>query len=771
MNENPKTLLIVESPAKCKTISGYLPKNFEVIATYGHIKSLKKDDGSVLPDEGFRMIWEANNEKRIKDIIAKAKEVNKQNGTIILATDPDREGEAIGYHVYSTIAPNISCKVKRVLFNEISKHKILEALANPLEINQAKVDSYFARIALDYLIGFNLSPILWKKLKGCKSAGRVQSAVMRAIIERETEILQFKPQKYWTITSVLNISDQNYEAELYSWMQKPLEKFMWTAESAKQAAETLKSDSYKISNIEKKEIKKNPYAPFTTSTMQQEAASRYGWAPSKTSSVAQNLYEGVSINGQNIGLVTYIRTDSVRIADDALASCEKMVEKKYGKKFVEVRKYANKSKTAQDGHEAIRPTDFNLFPWDLNIDREQQMLYDLVWRRAVGSQMSSAIYNVTNVFIDGKNGSWKVHGREQIFKGFLEVYQQDEAQDALLGPIEKTSPVKMSSIKVNDHSTQPKPQYTESSLVKHMDEVSIGRPSTYAYTLKILETREYIKKENKKIVPTTKGWIVNGFLDENCKQYIQDTFTADVEDQLDLIAEGKREWTNFASAFWSEFSTAIAPMNDLDARNVLEAISSKYDYYFFGPEDKDKQCPNCTAGKKALRILPTMEFISCSNYPACTWKNIESLDVPIGIDPNTNDEILLKTGKHGPYFHWTNEKKNVSVPKQFLDRASLELAMQLRKMPIVLGAHPQTGQDIKLNIGMYGTYVMHNGKNVPYPLKDLEMASLQRAIELIDKREQEGDKPRRGFAAKKKPEPKAVVTKQRPATRSRAKQV
>lgn len=732
IKENKKVLLIVESPAKCKTISGYLPKNFEVIATYGHIKSLKKSSGSVLPEKNFKMLWEVSNAARVKEILGKAESISKQDGMIILATDPDREGEAISYHVYSSIKAKVSCVIKRALFNEISKKKIIESINNLTELDQAKIDSYLARIAVDYLIGFNLSPILWKKLKGCKSAGRVQSAVMRAIIERETEIIKFKPQKYWTLSGIFTIDNANYNAELHNWMGKSLQKFMWTSETIKEALERSKNDTFTIAGIEKKELTKAPYPPFTTSTMQQEAASRYGWSPSKTSSVAQALYEGVSVKGKNIGLVTYIRTDSVRIAEDALNECKFVVVQTYGEKYSELKRYSNKSKTSQDSHEAIRPTNFNLLPWELEIDADQKALYELIWRRATASQMSSAMYEVTNIFLQGKDSLWKVHGRIQVFDGFLRVYKQEESKDQiLLQSISKSSVIKLVEAKINEHTTQPKPQYTEASLVKHMDEVGIGRPSTYAYTLKTLEAREYIKRENKKIVPTKKGWAVNGFLDEYCPEYIRDNFTANVESELDSIASGEKSWIEFASEFWLEFSKVINQVNLVDAKIAFEVISNKYSYYFFGEESI---CPKCGDGRKMLCMLASGEFISCSNYPKCDWREGDNDHIIIGQDPETGNDILLKKGQHGLYLNWKDENKNIAIPEKLLESIDLESALKLKKMPLTIGLHPVTTEEIKLNIGRYGLYISHGKTYASCPLSLLNGISLENALNILNRR-------------------------------------
>lgn len=726
-----KTLLIVESPAKCKTIAGYLPKNFEVIATYGHIKSLKKSNGSVVPEDDFNMVWEYNNPARMSEIIKKAKNIDKQNGKIILCPDPDREGAAIAHHLYTEIRPEVKCTIDRAVFNEISKAKIVEAILSPAGIDHHKVDSYFARVAIDYLMGYTLSPFLWKKLKNCKSAGRVQSAVMRAIIDRQTEILEFIPKPYWTLSSLFKIEDYEYVAELYQWMKKPLEKFMWTEETVKEAKEKLAKDSYQIINIEKKESKRAPNAPFTTSTMQQEAASRYGWSPSKTSSVAQNLYEGVSINGEQMGLVTYIRTDSTRIAEDALADCKKVIISRYGDKYAETKRYTTKSKAAQDGHEAIRPVNFNILPWDLDIPSDQKALYELIWRRTVASQMSSAVYNITNIFIAGHHAEWKIHGREQIFKGFLEVYKIEEPEECISLNIDQKSKVELFKIDINSHSTQPKPQYTEASLIKHMDEVGIGRPSTYAYTLKILEEREYVRKENKKIIPTKKGWIVNGFLDEYCKEYIKDNFTASVEDQLDLIAEGKKQWKEFAAQFWEIFSKIILPINEVESKSIFDIISNKYANYFFG--SKDRSCPKCTDGKKILRMLTNGEFIGCSRYPECDWQENDTKSGElIGQDPETGSNVLLKKGQHGPYLHWSNENKNISIPINLLASINMDLAIKLKKLPLLIGKHPGTNHDIHLQIGRYGPYLKYNGTFIAFPGKELDNVSLDKAISIIE---------------------------------------
>jgi DNA topoisomerase I len=734
-------LIIVESPTKCKTIAEYLKSdksNTYVLASYGHIRKLPAKNGSVLPGENFKMIWEnnPNSSKYIANIIERAKFIQKNNGTILLATDPDREGEAIAWHIAEVLKENnIKCNTKRIVFQEITKSKILEAMKNPTEIGHNKVHSYFARLGLDYLVGFSVSPILWTKIKGCRSAGRVQSAALRAIVDRELEIIRFNSQKYWSLSAMFGIKNKDYKAELVEWEKKPVTKFMWNAESVNEAKIKLEKDKYHIDSIEHKKHSRSPYAPFTTSTMQQEASSKLGWKPSKTAKVAQQLYEGIKINGTTVGLITYMRTDSIRMSDEAVKECLGFIESNYGKDYKAMRQYENKSKNAQDAHEAIRPTQFSRNPASIidALDEDMYKLYNLIWRRATASQMSDAEYNITNIFIGGENGKWKIHGRECKFEGFLAVYPEDTNDSQVLDSIAKDNGTDCREVTANEHATQPKGRFTEAGLIKHLDEAGIGRPSTYASIIQTLEDRDYISKDNKKIFPIAKGWIVTGFLDECCPEYIQDEFTARVEEELDQIATGNAGWTDVLNSFWNKFTDILRIMKESNPQEMLAKISNKYTDYFFGREEDPVNCPKCKTGKKKLCLMKDGEFLGCSNHPNCDWKQglTQKESKILGIDAESGEEILIKDGPYGSYLNWSQAGKNVSITPAIANNINLDLAMQLKKLPVILGKHPYTGKEIKMNMGRYGPYLFYDAIYVSCKVQNLSDMTLERALELI----------------------------------------
>ena len=730
------TLVIVESPTKAKTMSGYFQNNFIVLASCGHVRRLPRKNGSVLPQQDFKMIWEdnPNTQKYIDKIIEAAKEVDKSKGEIILATDPDREGESIGNHIATILREKgISCQIKRIIFQEITKSKILEAIRNPSEINKNKVDSYFARLSLDYLVGFTVSPLLWTKLKSCRSAGRVQSAVLRAIIERELEIIRFKAEKYWTLAALFEINKFKYSAQLCEWKKKPLEKFMWTEESVKEAKQILEKDPYRISSIETKKQTRSPAPPFITSTLQQEAAKVLGWSSSKTMRTAQRLYEGVSLGKESTGLITYMRTDSTRISDDSQKQCIQVIKSNFGDEYASPRKFANKSAAAQDAHEAIRPTNFSLTPESLKTSLDQDMLrlYDLVWRRAMMCQMSDAEYLVTNIFIEGENGKWKIHGRKCQFDGFTKLLYEKEEDVQELKNISDKDQTKCEEVKIEEHLTQPKGRFSESSLIKHMDEVGIGRPSTYASIIDTLENREYIDRQNKKILPLPKGWIVTGFLDDHLNKYIKDDFTAKMEEDLDKVNLGEVNWKDMIGEFWQSFEPQIEKIKTGESKEIISDISKKYYDYFVGQEAPE--CPNCGEGKKTLCIFKSSEFLGCSRYPACDWRRglNQKETKGIGVDPVTNEEIMLKDGKYGKYLSWPESKKNIAVPEQMLKKMDLETALKLKSLPIILGTHPFTKKEIKLNIGRYGLYLEYNGIYVSCKSIGITEMTLEKALDLL----------------------------------------
>lgn len=741
-NRFSKSLIVVESPTKCKTIAGYLKSMdsiYSVVATYGHVRNLPRKNGSVLPEQDFKMIWEESpgSAKHIQEIISRAKEIDNAEGVIILATDADREGEAISWHISEILRSHgVKCEIKRIIFQEITKKSILHAISDPLDLNIKKVHSYFARLGLDYLVGFGISPILWTKVKGCRSAGRVQSAALRAIIDRELEIIRFKPEKYWTLSAQFKIEDREYNADLIEWRGEQLEKFMWNEQSVSEAREVLLKDEYNVEKVETKKHSRAANPPLITSTMQQEASRRFGWRPSRTLKVAQKLYEGVKVHGATIGLITYMRTDSLRISEEALKDCHKTVKSLYGENYLKARQYQNKGGHSQDAHEAIRPTQFSNNPDAIAgfLDEDMIKLYDLIWRRAVASQMSDAEYLITNVMIAGQNGKWKVHGRERKFDGFLKVMaDEQEEENQKIQNISHDAVPSCNDVTANEHLTQAQGRFTEAGLIKHLDDVGIGRPSTYASILETLENREYIERQNKKLVPLVKGWFVTGFLTESCPDYIRDDFTAKVEDDLDRISRGEAEWKGVMGNFWGEFSKVLSEMSKLDPKSIVTKISDRYSDYFFGIGGDAKSCPKCHDGHKVLCLMRDGEFVGCSNHPVCDWRqglNQKEFTV-IGIDPDSNEEILLKHGPYGRYLHWANSKRNVPLPEKIAATINLETAVKLGKLPRVIGQHPYTGKEIKVNIGRYGPYIFYNSVYVSCKVENVYDMTLEKAVELL----------------------------------------
>ena len=728
-------LLIVESPAKAKTIFNYLkdsPDQYNVIATYGHIRGLPKKNGSVLPGKNFEMIWERlhTSEKHINAILDHAKKL--QNGTIILATDSDREGEAIAWHISEVLKESqVTCTTKRIIFQEITRKSIEKALNELGQINIGKVSSYFARLSLDYLVGFGISPILWSKMRGCKSAGRVQSAALRSIVERELEILSFNSQKYWDLTAEMNIDDKNYEASLITWNAKPVTKFMWTGESVKEAQLQLLQCTYKISEIKNKTQSQSPNAPFTTSTLQQEASHKLGFKPAMTMQLAQKLYEGINLEGELVGMITYMRTDSTRIDEGILNELQGVISSQYGSNYAQKRDYSKKNTKVQDAHEAIRPTNFQYPPTKTKswMDDNMQQLYELIWDRTVASQMSNAEFKVTNVIVSSDLGEWKIHLRDRIFDGFLKLIGTEEKFDRI--PDTFQDPVKCNKIDINEHTTIPPPRFTEAALIKHLDEVGIGRPSTYVSVMETLQKRQYIQKNGKQLVPMQTGIAVTGFLRLFCSQYIQDDFTAQIEIELDKIAQGELQWQSLMGNFWEKFSSVLEQMSKLDPRKVASDISDLYQLYFFRDKSRDCQC----GGQKICCMTSKGIFIGCNRYPDCTFQEpIQTDSIQYGVigqDPVTGENITLKNGPYGHYLRWEEARRNLSVPVKLLKNLDLALALKLKTLPKVLGVHPFSGKEIKLHVGQYLPYLSHNGVYTSCRMENFWDITFEESMEIL----------------------------------------
>ncbi len=735
--------VIVESPAKAKTINKYLGKDYKVLASFGHIRDLPSKDGSVDTDNDFEMTWkvDSDSKKRIKDIA----DSTKNSDELILATDPDREGEAISWHVLEVLKAKRGVmkdvNVKRVVFNEITKTAILKAMDEPRDVDTEMVEAYLARRALDYLVGFNLSPVLWRKLPGSKSAGRVQSVALRLICERELEIEKFLSEEYWTIEAQLkNSAAKSFSARLTLLNGKKLEKFTLTNETTALAAKkAVEAAEFTVKDVISKPAKRHPSPSFTTSTMQQEAARKLGFNAQRTMRTAQKLYEGIDIKGETTGLITYMRTDGVNIAREAIASARSVIGEKYGSEYVPAKPkfYKNKSKNAQEAHEAVRPTDLARLPESIanRLDDDQKRLYELIWKRTIASQMEEARMERTTADIvsaDGKT-SLRATGTVQIFDGFLTLYQEgrDDAKDddeKRLPKLSKGENVNKDKIEANQHFTEPPPRFTEASLVKRMEELGIGRPSTYASILTVLRDRNYVVMDKNRFIPEGKGRVVTSFLESYFNKYVQYDFTADLEAELDRVSDGKIPWKEVLANFWLDFSAAIAETKDLRVSEVLDVITDALAPFIFqerGDGSDPRKCPKCEEGGLSVKTGKFGAFIGCENYPECNYtRQIQDGDgekaqddgpKTLGIDPDSGMEVTVRSGRFGPYIQLgepveKEKPKRASIPKGMAaESVDFERALKLLALPRDVGVHPEDGKVIKAAIGRYGPYVSHNG--------------------------------------------------------------
>ena len=769
-------LVVVESPAKAKTINKYLGSDYTVLASYGHIRDLPAKDGSVRPDEGFAMSWQSDprSEKQIKEI----KNALKRADHLILATDPDREGEAISWHVQNVLDEQSALKgkgVQRVVFHEITKSAVLDAMANPRELDQTLVDAYFARRALDYLVGFNLSPVLWRKLPGSRSAGRVQSVALRLICEREAEIEVFRAEEFWTIDVALRTAEKKpFVARLTHVDGKRLDKFGLPSEAqARHAASLIEGTSYAVTAIERKRVRRNPQPPFTTSTLQQEASRKLGMSASKTMQVAQKLYEGIDLGGETVGLITYMRTDGVQMSQESVSSIRQVIQSSFGPRFVPdaVRVYKTRAKNAQEAHEAIRPTDATRAPKDMVrfLDRDQARLYDLVWKRAVACQMASAELDQTAITMDAadKRTALRANGSIIAFEGFLKLYQEDRddpaadgegSDDRLLPAMKEGEPLARDGVKPEQHFTQPPPRFTEASLVKRMEELGIGRPSTYASIMQVLQDRDYVRLDKKRFTPEDRGRLVVAFLANFFERYVQYNFTADLEAELDGIAEGKLEWKVVLERFWKAFIGAVDNTKDLRVSEVLDKLDEDLGPHFFpdGPNgESTRGCPRCSNGRLNLKLGRYGAFIGCSNYPECRFTRqfatpngevgedgAAAMEEPriLGLDPETGQDISLRKGPYGFYVQRgeqgekkSDKPKRVSLPKGMTpDDITLPIALGLLSLPREVGPHPESGDMILAGIGRFGPYLKLGPAYTSIPAGDDVLAiGLNRAVTLI----------------------------------------
>ncbi|MCB8837083.1 type I DNA topoisomerase [Aurantimonas sp. VKM B-3413] len=779
-------VVIVESPAKAKTINKYLGGNYKVIASYGHVRDLPPKDGSVRPDEDFEMSWEVQkpSQKRLNEI---AQAVKSADG-LVLATDPDREGEAISWHVLEVLRQKKAIgkkPVSRVVFNAITKKAVLDAMANPRMIDEPLVDAYLARRALDYLVGFTLSPVLWRKLPGARSAGRVQSVALRLVCDRESEIERFKPEEYWQIAARLATPrGDEFTARLTAFDGDKLQRLsISNGDRASQIRAMLESASYRVESVEAKPTRRNPGPPFTTSTLQQAASAKLGFSASRTMQVAQKLYEGVDIGGETAGLITYMRTDGVQIAPEAIEDARKAIGDGFGGRYVpdKPRHYATKAKNAQEAHEAIRPTEFGRSPKDVEryLDRDQARLYDLIWKRTIASQMAAAEIERTTVEIvasgNGLSAALRASGSVVKFDGFLAAYVdhrddskaqdagEDEDDSARLPEIRAKEDLDKRAVDASQHFTEPPPRFSEASLIKRMEELGIGRPSTYAATLQTLQDREYIVHEKRKLLPEAKGRLVTAFLHNFFERYVEYDFTADLEEKLDRISAGELSWKDVLREFWRDFSSHVDGTKELRVSDVLDALNEELAPLVFPPREDGSDprvCPRCGTGQLSLKLGKFGAFVGCSNYPECgfTKQLGTSLsadaagdgadDGPkeLGTDPETGEPVTLRSGRFGPYVQRGEGKEaaRTSVPKGWeVSSIDLEKALRLLSLPRTVGAHPEDGEPIVANLGRYGPYVQHQKTyaNVE-AVEDLFEIGLNRAVTLIAEKREKGGKGR-----------------------------
>jgi DNA topoisomerase-1 len=761
-------VVVVESPNKVKTINKYLGRNYKVLASFGHVRDLPAKDGSVQPDDDFSMSWEVDgpSSKRLTDI---AKAVKESDG-LILATDPDREGEAISWHVLEVLKQKRALKdkpVKRVVFNSITKQAVLDAMANPRDIDPPLVDAYLARRALDYLVGFSLSPVLWRKLPGARSAGRVQSVALRFVCDRESEIERFVREDYWQVAAILGTPrSENFEARLTAFEGRKLQKLdISSQEQADDIKAMLDGATFKALSVEAKPTKRNPAPPFTTSTLQQAASSRLGFSAARTMQIAQRLYEGVDIGGEAAGLITYMRTDGVQMAPEAIDAARSAITKDFGDRYLpeKPRFYSTKAKNAQEAHEAIRPTDFSRTPASIRqyVDADQFRLYDMIWKRAIASQMRPAEIERTTAEIEAINGprtaNLRAIGSVIRFDGFIAAYTEQKDDDAedeenrRLPEIRSGETLSRQAINVTHHTTEPPPRYTEASFIKKMEELGIGRPSTYVATLKTLEDRDYVKIEQRRLIPQAKGRLVTAFLESFFEHYVEYDFTASLEEKLDEISDGKLAWKEVLRDFWRDFSKAIEDIKELRITDVLEALNDDLAPLIF-PEREDgsnpRICPKCGSGMLSLRLGRNGAFIGCSNYPECNYTRqfgaagvngdgtaVEEGDKVLGKDPYTDEEITLKSGRFGPYIQRGEgkEAKRASLPKGWSpDTIDHEKALALLALPRDVGKHPETGKMISAGIGRYGPFVLHDGTYANLEsVEDVFSIGLNRAVSVI----------------------------------------
>jgi DNA topoisomerase-1 len=791
-------LVIVESPAKAKTINKYLGPDYTVVASFGHVRDLPAKNGSVDTEHDFAMQWEVGerSHKPLAEIISRAKTVD----TIYLATDPDREGEAISWHLKEYLKEKkLADKViiKRVTFNEITKSAVQTAFQNARDIDIDLVDAYLARRALDYLVGFTLSPVLWRKLPGSRSAGRVQSVALRLICEREAEIEVFKNEEYWSIETLLTTKEgKSFTARLASIDGKKIEKMTIRDQmGADTAVARIQGQDYSVAAIDKKQVRRHPYAPFITSTLQQEASRKLRFSATNTMRTAQKLYEGVEMGGETQGLITYMRTDGVTLSGEAISATRELIKNKFGDSYLpeSPRAYKSKVKNAQEAHEAIRPTDIFRTPESVAqyLQDDELKLYELIWKRTVACQMESAVLDQVSVDIADAGGKVVLRATGSIvaFDGFLKVYREETEDDEKdvaeeerrLPALKEGDALKLGEVTPNQHFTQPPPRYSEASLVKKMEELGIGRPSTYASIIQVLQERDYVKLDQRRFIPESRGRIVTAFLSNFFRKYVEYNFTADLEEQLDQISAGDVPWKKVLRDFWTSFSEAIAKTKDLTITEVIDTLDHDLERYLFTDKDHDRTCPTCKEGRLNLRLGKFGAFVGCSRYPDCKYTrpvlsggNAEGgadaggdfAPKELGADPATGMPITLRRGPYGPYIQLgpsdtpkapepvapppeeedgkkkkkkkkpaVDKPKRAPVPRNMdVESIDLKKALALLTLPREVGLHPETKEMIKAGIGRFGPFLVHQGKFKSIPADDpdgvLEIG-LNRAVDIL----------------------------------------
>jgi DNA topoisomerase I len=763
-------VVVVESPAKAKTINKYLGSKYTVLASFGHVRDLPPKDGSVRPEQDFAMDWSAD-ERGNRQVAAIAKAL-KGAKTLYLATDPDREGEAISWHVRAMLEDKHALKgvdVRRITFNEITRSAIRHAMGHPRDLDQPLIEAYLARRALDYLVGFTLSPVLWRKLPGSRSAGRVQSVALRLICEREAEIEAFRPREYWTVEAEFTTpAGAPFTAKLTYLDGRRLDQFDLNNETlALRAKAAVEAGAFTVGSVERRRVKRNPPAPFTTSTLQQESSRKLGFGAQATMRLAQQLYEGVELNGESVGLITYMRTDGVQMAREAIAAIRDHVRDAYGPDYVPgaPREYTSKAKNAQEAHEAIRPTDIANTPESVAhaLNAEQRRLYELIWKRAMASQMQSAELDQVSVDVVSNGTRLRATGSIIAFDGFLKLYREDtddgaeDEDNRMLPPMAERDPLRRGDVSADQHFTQPPPRFSEASLVKKMEELGIGRPSTYASILSVLQDRNYVRLEKRRFIPEDRGRLVTAFLTSFFQRYVDTNFTAGLEEQLDEIADGHLNWRDVMRAFWEDFARAVEQTKDLKISDVISALDEELGPHFF-PAREDggdpRACPACGDGRLGLKLGRYGSFIGCSNYPACQYTRRLAIETgngeadtlkegmrSLGHHPDSGEEITVRRGPYGLYAQLGEGEEKRKPRRTSLakgmdgDSLTLEQAIALLSLPRIIGIHPEAKEPIEAGIGRFGPYVrMGSVYGSLDPDDDVLTIGMNRAMDLLAKK-------------------------------------